>query len=126
LDGPAADPSEESIGDLFGRLIEDGRAYAEAELALVKAIAEYRAIRARRAFVALAAGAFLLVSAMTALVIGAVTGLSQYMSPFLSGLLVAAVLAGGGYLLVNSGVTGIKGLGRDKEEQQAIEKGARP
>ena len=48
-------PQDESIGDLFGRLVEDGRGYAEAELELYRAIAEYRALRARRALVALAA-----------------------------------------------------------------------
>jgi hypothetical protein len=126
LDGPAGDPREESIGDLFGRLVEDGRTYAEAELALIKAIAEYRALRARRALVALAAGWFLLVSSMTALVIGAVTGLSQHMSPFLSGLLVGVPMAAGGYALVSYGWAGIKGLGRDKAEQQAIDKGGQP
>jgi hypothetical protein len=126
LDEPAGDPREETIGDLFGRLVEDGRTYAEAELALIKAIAEYRALRARRALVALAAGWFLLVSSMTALVIGAVTGLSQHMSPFLSGLLVGVPMAAGGYALVSYGWRGIKGLGRDTAEQQAIDKAAQP
>jgi hypothetical protein len=126
LDGPAGDPREESIGDLFGRLVEDGRTYAEAELALIRAIAEYRALRARRALVALAAGWFLLVSSMTALVIGAVTGLSQHMSPFLSGLLVGVPMAAGGYALVAYGWRGIKGLGRDKAEQEAIDRGTQP
>ena len=126
MDGPDAEPREESIGALFGRLVEDGRAYAEAELALAKAIAEYRALRARRALVALAAGWFLLVSSMTALVIGAVTGLSQHMSPFLSGLMVGIPMAAGGYFLVSYGWTGIKGLGRDKAEQQAIDEAGTP
>jgi hypothetical protein len=76
--------------------------------------------------VALAGGWFLLVSSMTALVIGAVTGLSQHMSPFLSGLLVGVPLAAGSYALVRYGWTGIKGLGRDKAEQQAIDEGTRP
>jgi hypothetical protein len=126
LDGPAGDPREESIGDLVGRLVEDGRAYAEAELELIKAIAEYRALRARRALVALAAGWFLLVSSMTALLIGAVTGLSQHMSPFLSGLAVGVPMAAAGYGLVSYGWTGIKGLGRDKAEQEAIDQGSAP
>ena len=126
MDGPAGDPREESIGDLVGRLVEDGRAYAEAELELIKAIAEYRALRARRALVALAAGWFLLVSSMTALLIGAVTGLSQHMSPFLSGLVVGVPMAGLGYGLVSYGWTGIKGLGRDKAEQEAIDQGNAP
>lgn len=126
MDGPAGDPREESIGELFGRLVEDGRAYAEAELALVRAIAEYRAQRAGRALAALGAGAVLLLSAVTALAIGLVLGLSLYMSPFLAGLIVAALLAGGGWVLVARGLAGMKGLGRDKAEQQAIDEGARP
>jgi high-affinity Fe2+/Pb2+ permease len=125
LDGPEEDPREESIGELFGRLVEDGRSYAEAELALIQAIAQYRAQRAGRALAALGAGAVLLLSVVTALVIGLVLGLSHYMSPFLAGLLVAALLAGGGWLLVRNGLAGMKGLGRDKAEQQAIDEGLR-
>jgi Putative Actinobacterial Holin-X, holin superfamily III len=126
LDAPAADPRDESIGDLVSRLIEDGRDYAEAELEVLRAIAAYRAIRARRALVALAAGWFLLVSSMTALVIGAVTGLAQHMSPFLAGLAVGVPLALGGYALVSYGWTGVKGLSRDNAEQDAIERGKAP
>jgi len=126
LDGPAADPRDESIGDLFGRLVEDGRAYAEAELRLAKAIAEYRAQRAGRALALLAGGVFLALSAATALVIGAVLGLSLYLHPFLAGLLVAAVLAGGGYALAMAGLKGMKGLGRDQAEQAALDRGAQP
>ena len=126
MDGPDADPREESIGDLIGRLVEDGRAYAEAELKLVKAIAEYRAQRAGRALGLLAVGVFLALSAATALVVGAVLGLSLYMHPFLAGLLVAAVLAGGGYLLAMAGLKGMNGLGRDQAEQAALDKGDQP
>jgi len=126
LDGPAADLGEESIGALFGRLVEDGRAYAEAELDLVKAITRYRAARARGALIALGAGAFLLISSMTALVVGLVMGLSLYMSPFFAGLIVTAVMAGIGYLLVRKGMAGMQTLGRDAAERQALDKGARP
>jgi putative superfamily III holin-X len=126
LDGPAADPREDSIGDLVGRLVEDGRAYAEAELRLIKAIAEYRAQRAGRALGLLAAGALLALSAATALVFGAVLGLSLYIHPFLAGLIVAAVLAGGGYALAMAGLKGMKSLGRDPAEQAALDRGAQP
>ena len=126
MDAPAADARDESIGDLVGRLIEDGRDYAEAELEVLRAIAAYRAVRARRALVALAAGWFLLVSSMTALVIGAVTGLAQHMSPFLAGLAVGVPLALGGYALVSYGWAGVKGLGRDRPEQDALERGKAP
>ena len=126
MDGRAGDPRDESIGDLLGRLVDDGRGYAEAELELYKAIAAYRGVRARRALVSLAAGWFLLVSSMTALMIGMVTGLSQYLSPFLAGVAVGVPMAGAGYLLVSYGWAGVKGLGRDKGEREAIERGEQP
>ena len=56
MDAPAQDPHEESIGDLFGRLVEDGRAYARAEIDLIKQIARHRAARARNGLIMVAAG----------------------------------------------------------------------
>jgi hypothetical protein len=126
LDAPGEDPRQESIGDLVGRLIEDGRSYAEAELELVKAIAEYRALRARRALVSLAVGWFLLVTSTTAVVIGAVMSLAQHLDAFWAGLIVGVPLAAGGYALVSYGWAGVKGLTRDKPEQEALDRGAAP
>ena len=77
MDGPAGDPREESIGDLLGRLVEDGRAYAKAEIELYRRSRAHRAARARNGLVALVAGAVLLVSSMTALLFGAVLWLSR-------------------------------------------------
>jgi F0F1-type ATP synthase membrane subunit c/vacuolar-type H+-ATPase subunit K len=126
LDAGGEDQREETIGDLIGRLIEDGRSYAEAEFELVKAIAEYRALRARRALVSLAVGWFLLVTSTTAVVIGAVLSLAQRVDAFWAGLIVGIPLAAGGYALVSYGWSGIKGLTRDKAEQSAIDKGGAP
>ncbi len=125
MDGPAGDPREEGIGDLVGRLIEDGRAYAEAEVELYKAIALHRGVRARRALVSLAIGWFLLFAAMTALVIAAMVSLTQAVGPLLAGVLVGVPLAAIGYLLARIGWSGIKGLGRDEAERAAIERGER-
>jgi len=126
LDGPAEDPQSESIGDLLGRLIDDGRGYAEAELNLLKAIAAHRGLRARRALVALAVGWFLLVTSTTAVVIGTVLSLAQYIGPMLAGLAVGIPLAAGGYFSVHYGWTGVKGLARDESEREALERGERP
>ncbi len=123
MDAPAEDPRDESIGDLLGRLVDDGRTYAEAELALIKAIAQYRAQRARRALVSLAIGWFLLVTSTTAVVMGAVLSLAQRLDPFWAGLIVGIPLAAGGYALVSYGWAGVKGLTRDTAEQQAIDEG---
>ena len=113
----------ETIGALIARLVEDGRTYAEAEIALVKAIVAHRAVRARRAVVALAIGWFFLFAGMTALVIGAMVALSREIGPLFAGIAVFVPLAVVGYLLVHYGWSGIKVLGRDDGERAAIERG---
>ena len=123
MDAPVDDPNEESIGDLFGRLIEDGRAYARAEVDLLRQIARHRAARARTALIMLGAGAVLAFSALTALVLGLVLGLAALIGPLLAGVAIAALLAGSGYLLIRSGLDGLRALGGDEEERQALARG---
>jgi Putative Actinobacterial Holin-X, holin superfamily III len=123
LDAPAHDPREESIGDLVGRLIEDGRSYARAEVDLLKRIARHRANRARNGLILLAAGAILLFSSLTALILGLVLGLATLIGPLLAGIAVALLLAGIGYGLVRYGLAGLKALGGDEEEEQAVKRG---
>ena len=126
MDGPPAPPpDEESIGELFGRLVEDGRSYAEAEIELYAAIARHRGKRARKALVALATGWFLLVAAMMALTLGAFLSLANLIGPLWAGLAIAVPLGGLGYFLASMGWTGIKGLGRDQGEREALERGGK-
>lgn len=113
----------ESIGDLVGRLVADGRAYAEAELELYRAIAEHRAERARKAAVALAIGWVLLIAALGAATIGAMIALSLTIGPLLAGLAVGGPMALVGWYLAHKGWAGIKGLGRDAPEAAAIARG---
>lgn len=117
------DPHEESIGDLFGRLIDDGKSYAKAEIDVYRQVALHRAGRAKSGVAALVAGAILLLSALTALVMGAVLGLSLLIGPWLAGLVVAAVLILAGGLLVRSGLTGLRALKGDEEERKALARG---
>jgi hypothetical protein len=123
LDAPAQDPRDESIGDLFGRLVEDGRQYARAEVDLLKRIARHRVGRARNGLIALAAGAVLLLSSLTALILGLVMGLAVLIGPLLAGLAIAVLLAGIGYLLVRAGMSGLRALGGDEEEREALVRG---
>ena len=123
MEAPAQDPRDESVGDLVARLIEDGRSYARAEVELLRQIARHRAARARNGLIALAAGAVLLLSSLTALILGFVLGLATLIGPVLAGIAVAAVLAGGGYLLVRIGLGGLRALSGDEEERQAIARG---
>jgi hypothetical protein len=126
LDSPAGDPRDESIGDLFGRLIDDGKAYARAEIGLYREIAVHRAGRARSGAVLLGAGAALLLAALIALTIGAVLGLAALTGPLLAGLIIFAALALTGYLLIRSGVAGLQALGGSDEEATARKRGETP
>ena len=123
MDAPADDPRDESIGDLLGRLVDDGRAYAKAEIDLYREIALHRAGRARAGLIALAAGAVLLLSSLTALILGLVLGLAALIGPLLAGLAVAALLALTGYLLVRYGIAGLKALKGGGDEDAALQRG---
>ena len=119
----AGDPQEDSIGALLGRLADDGRAYVKAELGVYKAIAARRAARARAGLIALLAGAVLLISSITALLFGLVLWLSTLIGPLLAGVAVAAGLILVGYLLVRTGISGLRALGGDEAEREALSRG---
>lgn len=120
---PEGDPKEESIGALFGRLAEDGRAYAKAELNLYRQIARHRAARARGGLIALIAGGVLLLSSLTALIFGLVLWLAGLIGALLAGLAVAALLILIGFMLIRFGINGLKALGGDEEERAALARG---
>jgi hypothetical protein len=119
----AGDPKEESIGALLGRLAEDGRSYVKAEIGVYKAIAARRAARARNGLIALAAGAVLLITSVTALLLGLVLWLATLIGPLLAGIAVAAVLILAGFILVRMGVSGLRALGGDEAEREALSRG---
>jgi hypothetical protein len=123
LDAPADDPREESIGDLFGRLADDGRAYARAEIELYRQIALHRAGRARAGLIALVAGGILLLSSLTALILGLVLWLAALIGPLLAGLAIAALLTLTGYLLVRFGLVRLRALKGGAEEAEALKRG---
>jgi hypothetical protein len=123
LDAPVHNPQDESIGDLFGRLMDDGRTLARAEVNLYKQVALRRVAKARTGIILLAAGAVLGLSALTALIIGCVLALATLIGPLAAGFAVAAVLAIVAYFLVQSGVGGLQALSGDEEEREALRKG---
>lgn len=120
---PAEDPRDDSLGDLFGRLAEDGRAYAKAELALYKEIALHRAGRARSGLIALVAGGLLLFGATIALLLGLVLGLATLIGPLFAGLAMAALLGLAGYLLIRRGLAGMGALQGSPDEAAALQRG---
>ncbi|MCY7271526.1 MAG: phage holin family protein [Sphingomonas bacterium] len=96
--GPETDEDEAGIGALFGRLIDDGKAYAQAEVDLVRARAEGQAGRAKLPAI-LGAGAIAFgFAAVIALVLTMVLALASLLGPLGGGLLatvIAIVIAGG-------------------------------
>lgn len=122
---PSHEPRDETIGELVSRLLEDGRAYARAELDLVKQIARHRAAKAKSGAILLGAGVTLLLCALTAFVLALVLGLATLIGPFAAGMVVFVVLAGAGGLLARSGAKGLSALGGDEEEKAALAKAER-
>jgi hypothetical protein len=122
---PAHDPRGDSIGDLVTRLVADGRAYARAEIELVKQIARHRAAKARSGAILLGAGVTLLLCALTALVLALVLGLATLIGPFGAGMVVFIVLAAAGGWLALSGAKGLAALGGDEEEKAALARAER-
>jgi hypothetical protein len=114
------DPRDETIGSLVSRLMEDGRAYARAELDLVKRIAAHRAGKAKSGAMLLGIGVTLLLCSLTALVLALVLGLATLIGPFAAGMAVFLVLAIAGGLLARSGAKGLAALGGDEEEKAAL------
>lgn len=123
MDARVTTPMHDSIPDLVSRALDEGRAYAKAEVDLYKAIARHRASRAKGGAVALAAGGVLGWFAAHALVLGIVLALATLIGPLLAGVAVAAALGVGAFILVNKGIKGLGALSGDEEEQAALERG---
>ena len=123
MDAPVHNPQEESIADLVGRLIDDGREVARAEVNLYRQIARRRSARAKSGIVRLVAAGILAWFAGIALTVGLVIALATLIGPLASGLLIAAVVGVVAYFLLRRGLEGLKALSGDEEERQALERG---
>ena len=82
------------IGELVSQLVDDGKAYAQAEIDLVKAIAADKAADARTAAILLGLALVVAFGAVVALCVGIVMALAAVMAPLLAGI-VAFILIGG-------------------------------
>jgi protein-S-isoprenylcysteine O-methyltransferase Ste14 len=95
---PGQQPDERPIGELVHELIEDGKAYARAEVGLVKAIATAKG-KALAIPAALFGTAFILALAgVTALSVGVVIALAKFVGPLAAGfvgMVIFLAIAGG-------------------------------
>jgi hypothetical protein len=95
---PGPLPPERPVGELVHELIEEGKAYARAEIGLARAIATAKA-KALTLPAALFAIAFIAaLAAVVALAVGVVMGLAKFIGPLAAGfiaMLIFAAIAGG-------------------------------
>lgn len=91
-DGPSAG-GDRSFGELATQLIDDAKAYAQAEVDLAKAIAADKVSGLRIGGILLVAAAFVALGAINALCIAIYVALAALMAPILAGI-VTFVLVG--------------------------------
>ena len=125
MDARVENPADEPLGDLFQRLIDDGRALAGAEARLYKEIALYRAGKAKTGLIALAAGGLLAFAGLIAGLVGLVLGLAPLIGPVGGGLVVLGLCGLVGFLLVRYGAAKMGALSGDAEEKAALLAGER-
>jgi hypothetical protein len=123
LDAQTSRPSEPTIGELFGRLADEGKAFARAEANLYRTIAMRRASLAKNGAIALVATLFLVNAALIALMVGLAMQLAKWVGPALGGLIVFVVVGALGYFLVRYGIGKLAALGGDAEERAALATG---
>ena len=125
MDAPAGQDGERSLGELFGRLSDDARAYAAAEAKLYQAIARRRLGRARNGAIALVAAALLANAALIVLLFGLSLELALHVGPALAGVIVTVIVLGIAIVLVRFGAAKLGALAGDPEERAALSAGER-
>ena len=94
MDRGGIDEDEKPVGELFGRLMDEGKAYAKAELNLAKATAESKADSAKKPAIVGFAALLFLQSATTVFAITIGLALATLIGPLAGGLVATAVALG--------------------------------
>ena len=98
---PGPPPPERPIGELVSELIDEGKAYARAELGLARAIVDAKANALILPAILFGAAFILALAGVTALAVGVVLALARFIGPLAAGLagliLFAGVAAGLGW-----------------------------
>ena len=91
------DEDERPIGELFGQLIDEGKAYAQAELGLAKASAEAKADAAKKPALYGAAALLFLIAGVVVLSMTLALALATLVGPLAGGLIAALITFGIAY-----------------------------
>lgn len=100
---PGPPPPERPVGELVHELIEDAKAYARAEIGLIKAIAAAKGKAVAIPAALFAVAFFCALAAVTALAVGVVIALETYIGPLAAGFVGMLIFAAVGGLLAWSG-----------------------
>ena len=82
----AGEPPDQPVGELISRVLEDGKAYAIAELNVVKAMAEEKAGAFKLPAIALVAALLVSQAAIIVLALGITMALATLIGPLLAGI----------------------------------------
>ena len=101
---PANEPmqrpeDERPIGEIVGQLVDEGKAYAKAELELAKAQAEAKAAEYKWPAILLGGSLLFALAAVTALAVTIVLSLATLIGPLAGGLIAVAITGGAAYAL---------------------------
>ena len=112
---------DRSVGELFGQLTQDLSLLVRQETQLAKTEIQEKISRASRDVVSLAAGGVVALIGVLALTAALILLLVDPvgLEPWLAALLVGALLAGGGYMMLRGGLRELKQL--DPAPRRAVE-----
>ncbi len=100
MDAPGGNRDDETIGHLFGQLIEDGGDLVRAEINVYRRLVQLRLAQSRTGAILAVCGLWLVQASVVALLVGLVIGLSRWIGPVGAGAVVTLVALGVGGLLL--------------------------
>ena len=86
VDQPEPPDGERPVGELVHRLVEEAKAYARAEIGLVKAVATAKGKALALPAVLFGVAVIAALAGVTALAVGIVLALAKFLGPLLAGL----------------------------------------
>ena len=94
MDRGGIDDEEKPVGELFSKLIDEGKAYAKAEIGLAKATAEAKATSAKKPIIVGFAALLFLQSATTVFAVTVALALETLIGPLAGGLIATVIALG--------------------------------
>ena len=110
MDAPHEKREDETIGDLFGQLIEDGGDLVRAEVNVYRRLALLRLAQSRTPIILAICGLWLVQASVVALLVGLVLGLAPWIGPVGAGVVVTLVALGAGGLLLKIAVSRLSAI----------------